>query len=356
MQCRTSLIILRVSLLLLIALAACRTTKPSESDLTWGYLGNITPHNLIRQPSGTIIKVCGLYSVQTTWAIQVWAAYINRRLIVVQSCDHPHIVTQSATLEPLLNEECIRRGNTSGLFADPYNHPMRIAMCNTTALNSSDIQAAILHEVGHLWGMCDQYRIQDGLKTCAYTTEPVEGSVMNINPPLYLTADDIAGIQNLASIYPDAASASAPSTATLPPNNHQRYAIETPSMGSQLQKFVVSAATGRPEVQIHVKDNTLSQTWDIVKTAPDSYHAIKSHDHRCLDINPGTPEKAVVLQICGNYLGQKWLFEKTSIPAYFRIKNLFTGVDQCLTVVKTSLAMQPCDANKSVQLWNIHTH
>ena len=69
----------------------------------------------------------------------------------------------------------------------------------------------IIHEIGHVWGMCDQYDIGEGKTNCDPHNSShdefgrhvlVEDSVMNSAFPItksYLTDDDILGIKKLAS-------------------------------------------------------------------------------------------------------------------------------------------------------------
>ncbi|RYZ90787.1 MAG: hypothetical protein EOP04_02790 [Proteobacteria bacterium] len=57
---------------------------------------------------------------------------------------------------------------------------------------------SILHETGHLFGLCDQY---GGSNNCFWGMPPVKGSVMQSAVSLELTPEDIEGVQVIASSY-----------------------------------------------------------------------------------------------------------------------------------------------------------
>lgn len=65
--------------------------------------------------------------------------------------------------------------------------------------------STLIHEAGHIWGLCDQYQLADGNTNChpEYSTaELIDESIMAREPlfiPLFLQDDDIDGIQNLAN-------------------------------------------------------------------------------------------------------------------------------------------------------------
>lgn len=65
--------------------------------------------------------------------------------------------------------------------------------------------STLIHEAGHIWGLCDQYELDGGKTNChpEYSTaELVNASIMAREPlfiPLFLQDDDIDGIQNLAA-------------------------------------------------------------------------------------------------------------------------------------------------------------
>ncbi len=64
--------------------------------------------------------------------------------------------------------------------------------------------STLLHEAGHVWGLCDQYKLDDGTTNChpEYSNSILEDdSIMSSSGtilPLFLRNDDVDGIENLA--------------------------------------------------------------------------------------------------------------------------------------------------------------
>lgn len=59
----------------------------------------------------------------------------------------------------------------------------------------------LTHEIGHVWGMCDQYEGAPGCDPQNSTSHPVADAVMgarSIREPIFLTDDDVTGIRRLA--------------------------------------------------------------------------------------------------------------------------------------------------------------
>ena len=185
---------------LLSAMPSCHQAS-SDSKLQWGFLAPGSSL-LIHVPDGGTIRVCGEYFNSVRWAIQTWGVPINRSYNVVYDCTNAQI-NLFVQNEQYAKDQCESLKITTA-FAHPLQSPQEIVDCGILAGND----AIVLHEVGHLFGLCDQYAASIG--NCETNNGIVIGSVMNANNSLTLTEDDIEGIQALARKYGDA---------TLPPEN-----------------------------------------------------------------------------------------------------------------------------------------
>jgi len=196
-QRRTNFILKTAQLLAMAAcMASCRTTSTTDqiSTTKWGLLPTQS-HHLIHLPDGEEIRVCGVYFEQIRWAIQTWSKEIQRSYDVKSSCTRPHINAYGPQ-DPTTKRECARWGFTDRMYMHDHLNPMPLYDCGYPY----DQRPALLHEVGHLFGLCDQYPEQ--IHKCAISTEVVPGSVMHEASKDFLTPDDIEGIKQAARRSP----------------------------------------------------------------------------------------------------------------------------------------------------------
>ncbi|MGE0173956.1 MAG: hypothetical protein AB7T49_14260 [Oligoflexales bacterium] len=190
--------LMRVIFFFILIVQSCKTSNNS-SEPKWGYVeSDLQPHILIRQPGGTEIRVCGAHFSEISWAIKKWASAIGRTFIYNESCSNPTIRSYGRE-ESFAQSECGKSGLEGRAFARPTAVPMQVVDCGF----DGDIRLALLHEVGHLWGLCDQYPGE--IDHCTFSTEPDPDSVMASGQSDSLTSDDIDGIRSLAQKFPEAA-------------------------------------------------------------------------------------------------------------------------------------------------------
>ena len=172
----------------MISLCACRTVGPTASSLKWGYLADDS-HHLINLPNNSTIGVCGADVEIIGWAINSWGAAIGRHYSVVADCDHEKIDNWPPNSD-FAKSNCAQFNITTA-YARPELDPQQIVDCG-----EMDGAVGYIHEVGHLFGLCDQYA--DHVGNCAYNNGIVAGSIMNASDKEYLTQDDLDGIRALA--------------------------------------------------------------------------------------------------------------------------------------------------------------
>ncbi|WP_141733225.1 hypothetical protein [Oligoflexus tunisiensis] len=146
MKVWTTLLLTSTSLLL----SHCRAANQPVSELDWAHIPLSPGYQnwLINVPPQQTIRVCGTDQEVTIAAIKKWAAVIRRdRHLNVVPCQQGN--AQSATVQ-------VTREFCDGVaFADPDTR--RIMICPGIASVGFDYSHVILHEVGHLWGLCDLY-------------------------------------------------------------------------------------------------------------------------------------------------------------------------------------------------------
>jgi hypothetical protein len=146
MKVWTPLLLTTASLLL----SHCRGADPSSSKLDWAHIPLSPGYQnwLINVPPQQSIRVCGTDQDVTIRAIKKWAAVIGREQhLNVVPCQQGN--AQSATVQ-------VTREFCDGVaFADPDTR--RIMICPGITQVGYDYSHVILHEVGHLWGLCDLY-------------------------------------------------------------------------------------------------------------------------------------------------------------------------------------------------------
>lgn len=148
--------------------------------------------SLAMLPNGTNIKICGPQTNRIIQAIETWGKALGRQYIFENSCDNPTIrsygYNDPATLKYKLDASVLAFTMVVGTPLEIFNNqPEEMS------------KATVLHEVGHLMGLCDQYI--GGIRKCAKTTKPVQKSVMgSTSTYTELQNDDIEGIRYLAGM------------------------------------------------------------------------------------------------------------------------------------------------------------
>lgn len=182
--------ILSVAIIGLLSVSGCgpQHTEGAASETSWGFLRDHSRH-LIHVPNGSTIGVCGPDVADIGWAINTWATEIGRRYEVVSDCDTQRINNWVQDTE-YAKRECKELGNTTA-FARPTANPQELVDCGGLWG-----RVGYLHEVGHLFGLCDMY--DPAINRCVVNNGAVAGAVMEEAMTEYLLSDDIAGIRALA--------------------------------------------------------------------------------------------------------------------------------------------------------------
>ena len=183
-----------LSFAFLSSIHACGSQSgESNSEMKWGVHQSGLRANLFNLRPGQSVEICGQTAQQTQYAIEAieqWATPIRR-------WGHFHV------------KPC---GSGSNLRI--YIQGSSVWGLNQFTLNPGYIQvysqasgmmlkALLLHEIGHSWGLCDQY-MSSGNAGCSYNRGPYQddSEVMGSSHAgkTALTAGDIAGIQAIVAI------------------------------------------------------------------------------------------------------------------------------------------------------------
>jgi hypothetical protein len=180
--------------------AGCMPQNETEgSAVKWGVHSNAPSANILNLRPGETMEVCGRFQdpQQKTAheqaaqaAIQQWATAINR-------WGHFKLNPCGSGSKLVIN---IQAGNQTGLNYFSYN-PGQIYIGRTS--NPNFLRAVILHEIGHSFGMCDQYT-DAGSANCSEHHSPRQenGEVMGATSAnkLQLTPGDIEGVRAAADL------------------------------------------------------------------------------------------------------------------------------------------------------------
>ena len=176
-------------------------TAPEPTSLKWGHLKSARNALLLKVPPDGNLGICGPYADDVSEAVRTWAAVINRaeQINISDDCRQKiHIKTEAWS-----------HARICQLFSLPINCRIVGFAGGNQLVIREDFPLdnnLVLHEVGHLWGMCDQYRgnTRDGwMNNCNqyYRSSQRHGeSAMGAayKGRTALTADDIKGIKALA--------------------------------------------------------------------------------------------------------------------------------------------------------------
>jgi hypothetical protein len=209
--------------------AACKHESPEVSETLGGHMP-LTPEFLINLLPGDDISVCSSDRRAASLAadaVKEWAAAIGRQRLNVRvdECTkgpanlHVRQMIQVKTYEES-KMECAKYPSWLGghtIIAFKKEH--RIYICKdvfseeesenssfisqlTTGINISSkpsLQSTLLHEVGHIWGLCDQYEKSSLNCDANYVIHtPEDASVMGAAHLKKLTWDDLETLAWLA--------------------------------------------------------------------------------------------------------------------------------------------------------------
>jgi len=174
--------------------------EPRKYESQFGFLYNPSTR-LIAKPNGSSIEICGGSQFsELKKAIEIWGKAINKTYKITNTCKNPSIFNYTRT-DHQTEEEVFR---WSFLSARWYSNDLAFVSADGKRIyNAMDRPMpwrVVLHEVGHMFGLCDQYKA--AIQNCARTTRPVAKSIM-LDAWSYdaLQEDDIEGIRNLEADY-----------------------------------------------------------------------------------------------------------------------------------------------------------
>lgn len=189
------------------------------SELKWGHLPVSAGGQkwLINVKPNEEIELCGSDTEILKAAIIQWAKEIGRGAIKVVDCNKGTAVKIKVNISTNYTQYPCTINGVQGA-TDPSSGQMYI--CSKLAAPKSYV---IVHETGHLWGMCDMYPGQEQRCDTAHKTVVDNTAIMgngNVKDNPELRPDDISGIKAMADRTEfaavkqawDAAGGTAPST------------------------------------------------------------------------------------------------------------------------------------------------
>lgn len=180
-----------LSVSLLALSIACAPVEQSTSGVKYGFLVDYEAPFLIHYPSGSTIRICGSWLPQIRKSLTMWGAAINKTYNIIEDCENAD-VNGFARNAPRAVELCTKFGSGNGAFADLYGESANIIQCEAPTKYDDRM---VLHEVGHLFGLCDLY--EGGRDLCSSIKSVVEDSIMFQLQSDVLRQDDIDGIRAL---------------------------------------------------------------------------------------------------------------------------------------------------------------
>ena len=166
----------------------------APSDPKFGFL-KVWTKNLMIIEDGQTIGICGAHFDELKSSILKWGAAIGRSYEIRKTCTAgQYQVSSFAADTAFAIKSCKESGSSNRMFTNSSDIVYMVD-CNKAA---DRVPFSVLHEVGHMYGLCDQYA--EGISNCVTTTAVVEGSVMKSAITMELTQDDIEGLRVLAAL------------------------------------------------------------------------------------------------------------------------------------------------------------
>lgn len=231
-------------------LLACKKQPIETSETKWGVLGEATPENnyndfLINIPPHSEIAICGALRNEVMEAFREWSNVLNRtkylNLSLHKSCEsidssrfdgviasfdwevsQPRIMNERSY--KAITEGCKNTDQEGGLamFQQLSNHVKPWWHIIGTCRMDKVTKHRTVHEMGHAWGLCDQYTIENDMvinhrhhENCNQVLRSLENyqGIMAARPPRVLGTivespteyEDILGIRVLACLESESA-------------------------------------------------------------------------------------------------------------------------------------------------------
>jgi hypothetical protein len=258
----------RVAIVLAIfATTACGGLRKRDHDGggsvfkpgTWGHLSGARAHWLAQLRPGGSISVCGVAATEAARSLRMWASAVGRgdSLAIDSSCDRSadRVVVVADRSNPAVDKACKERPDAAGLAL--IDHGV-ILLC------VADQHAPILlHETGHLWGLCDVYPLASGMAdNCdpQFFTGRSRDSVMGASYGRELTLGDRQGLSRL-TMRDDVAGNAAWPVAVTPGASRPMHMVEssTPLESRAYGKSLASDVVSGEDVSEELLDAVRSQ-------------------------------------------------------------------------------------------------
>lgn len=242
LKLKLSLPLLLVSILGPLACGEKAGKVGETSDLMYGFLNNKTASLLTLKP-GDKVLVCGTQQENLRElafvSVKKWSEASGRANLVVEQNESCTNRKQYAASIAVAYNGSNCQGNILGYHSQSGQHH-DIVSCPLA--KSSQGPATMLHEVGHAWGLCDQYdennaaritfhdNCQSQYKSAAAARSIMGGGYQN--SPNGLTEDDFLGIR-IGACRPDIAA----NTAWLRANAEIVAEWKTPAFKAEVERI-----------------------------------------------------------------------------------------------------------------------
>jgi hypothetical protein len=172
------------------AISCGKSQEEDKSDLKWGIFSqtwHVNNTGLLSLPPNAKICVRGYMAKETVAAIKQWTDAVGRTAYLPANVD---CVDGKRNIEVRGPRDAACQ---SGIAGDT-NTVDRIRVCQQYP--APVLQHVLLHEVGHMWGLCDQYGGGQGCQQGRVNPNTIMGVARGITS---LTPDDIEGIKFVTS-------------------------------------------------------------------------------------------------------------------------------------------------------------
>ena len=179
-------------------MVSCRPAEQG-TQLKWGHLDEVATDGskAIQAGPNDKIELCGPQTENVSWALLTWMKSISREQRIASNivpCNSGakfkiQLTSQSGGMAQFPSAPAWTSGSTITFNAgiQPID-------------GSNMFKAILLHEMGHVVGLCDQYSGVDNCNSLHSSGQKVGDSIMGATNPnkLNLSQDDVTGAQKLA--------------------------------------------------------------------------------------------------------------------------------------------------------------
>jgi hypothetical protein len=172
------------------AISCGKSQEEDKSDLKWGIFRqtwHVNNTGLLSLPPNSKICVRGYMAKETVAAIKQWSDAVGRTTYLPANVD---CVDGKRNIEIRGPRDSACQGGIAG----DTNTVDRIRVCQQ--FPAPVLQHVLLHEVGHMWGLCDQYGGGQECQQGRVNPNTIMGAASGITR---LTPDDIEGIKFVTS-------------------------------------------------------------------------------------------------------------------------------------------------------------